>query len=115
MCGCDGVIYASDCAARAAGADLDVEGKCGSNKPGWLPCGAHYCDPKTSYCELVLSDVRALPSDYTCRPLPSGCNPSPSAQAACGCFPHGTRCKNFCSVIDTGGGAGFRLTCVGGA
>ncbi|MEZ4376289.1 MAG: hypothetical protein R3B07_36125 [Polyangiaceae bacterium] len=78
--------------------------------PQRIVCGAGSCDPKTSYCEVVQSDVLELPSDFTCRPLPSACEASDD----CTCFPRGTRCSDFCSRTAKGPSGGFRLTCVGG-
>jgi hypothetical protein len=80
-----------------------------------LLCGAQTCDARISYCEVIHTDVAALPSTYTCRPLPSVCLPDPEETAACGCFPAGTRCRNFCHQLDTAGAPGFELVCIGGA
>jgi hypothetical protein len=84
--------------------------------PEQIQCGSRTCDPRSTYCEIVLSDAPELPSDYTCRPLPPACaSPEHRARAGCGCLPPRTRCMHFCSLVDTQGGPGLRLTCVGGA
>src|SRR5215813_10145801 len=69
ICGCDGKIYPNACAAEVAGVDFDINGgACHQPKiPHFIACGGRYCDARTSYCEIVLSDVRELPSDYTCK------------------------------------------------
>jgi hypothetical protein len=111
VCGCDGAVYDSECAASAAGVDLSVTGGCTARVPSWMACGAHFCDARTSYCEIVLSDVFDLPTDYTCKPLPSACTAADGAARDCTCFPKGTRCASFCGPVETGGVAGFHLTC----
>jgi hypothetical protein len=110
ICGCDGTIHANACTAEVAGVDFDINGtSCNHQRiPDWIACGGRYCDARTSYCEIVLSDVVELPSDYTCKPLPPTCKPGGSD---CGCFPTGTRCLSFCGQADTGGVPGLRLTC----
>jgi hypothetical protein len=115
VCGCDGRTYDNACAAHAAGVDLDVHGACKAPIPGYAPCGRQYCDVRTSYCEIFLSDVFELPTDYFCRPLPSRCLSTDGAAPTCDCFPDGTRCKMFCGAFDTvpGGPRGFHLTCQG--
>ncbi len=110
VCGCDGKVYPNACAAEVAGVDFDIGGT-GCNQQriaDWIACGGRYCDARTSYCEIVLSDVFELPSDYTCKPLPPTCAPGGSD---CSCFPKGTRCASFCGHADTGGTPGLRLTC----
>jgi hypothetical protein len=114
VCGCDGKTYGNECAARAAGVDLAVMGGCAERIPDFAPCGLHYCDVRTSYCEIFLSDVFELPTDYFCRPLPASCTPD-GATRTCDCFPKGTRCDAFCGPLPTAPGAltGFHLTCQG--
>jgi hypothetical protein len=111
VCGCDGKIARSECDAHAAGIDLDVTGACRERVPAWSACGAHLCDARTSYCEIILSDVVELPTDYTCKPLPAACLPDGDVARKCSCFPAGTRCSSFCGNIPTGTLDGLRLTC----
>jgi Kazal-type serine protease inhibitor domain len=115
VCGCDGQIYDGECAARAAGVDLDVTGGCKKVILDWAPCGARYCDVRTTYCEIYLSDVFEIPTTYTCRPLPLACRPAAVGAAApgCDCFPPKTPCHAFCGPLPTGGLTGFHLTCQG--
>ena len=113
VCGCDGKVYDSACAARAASIDLDVMGHCKIAIPDWASCGAHYCDARTTYCEIYLSDVFDLPTRYTCRPLPPACRSDGALARECDCFPTGTPCHAFCGHLITGGVLGFHLTCQG--
>jgi hypothetical protein len=115
VCGCDGKVYDDACAARAAGVDLAVMGGCDAAVPDWAPCGPRFCDVRTSYCEIYLSDVFEIPTTYTCRPLPASCRARPDAGAAltCACFPPETPCLSFCGPLPTGGLPGFHLTCQG--
>jgi hypothetical protein len=111
VCGCDGKVYPSECAAHAAGVDLDVNGRCHATIRDFIPCGPRFCDARTSYCEIVLSDVVEPPTDSTCKPLPPSCRPDGDVTRACSCFPARTRCLSFCGQVPTGGVAGFHLTC----
>jgi len=112
VCGRDAKTYDSECAARAARVPLSVTGGCHDGPPGWAPCGAHYCDVRAAYCEIVLSDVPDPPTDYACRPLPPACVAGDGPRPTCDCFPAGTRCRSFCGPMDTHGGPeGFHLTC----
>jgi hypothetical protein len=115
VCGCDGKIYDSECWAYAAGVDLAVMGGCKERIANYAACGRRYCDVRTSYCEIFLSDVFELPTDYFCRPLPPSCSSGDGATLTCDCFPAGTRCRAFCGTLPTtpGGLSGFHLTCQG--
>jgi len=115
VCGCDGRNYDDPCSAHAAGADLAVMGGCKENIANFAPCGRRYCDVRTSYCEVFLSDVFDLPTDYFCRPLPPACVPADGDARTCDCFPAGTRCLKFCGPLPTAPHAmsGFHLTCQG--
>ena len=75
VCGCDGRVHESACAAHAAGVDLAVMGGCGHTVPGFAACGPRYCDARTSYCQIDLSDVLEPPTDHACLPLPPACLP----------------------------------------
>jgi hypothetical protein len=113
VCACDGSVRASACAAFAAGLDLDVTGSCEIGLLDHIPCGATYCDARRSYCEIYLSDVRALPSEHRCRPLPADCLPRAGSTPSCACFPPDTPCLSFCGPLPGGGVQGFHLTCQG--
>ena len=73
-------------------------------------CGEHSCDAGASYCEMIKTDVAALPSTFTCKPLPAACG---GGAASCGCFPPGTRC-DYCARLERDGVWYFQRTCVGG-
>jgi hypothetical protein len=115
VCGCDGVVYENECAAQVAGVDLAVMGGCKATLADWAPCGPRFCDVRTSYCEIYLSDVFEIPTTYNCRLLPAACHPPADGGAAptCDCFPAGTACRSFCGPLPTAGLTGFHLTCQG--
>jgi hypothetical protein len=115
VCGCDGKIYENETQAHMEGVDLAVTGGCQSVIVDWAPCGAHYCDVRTTYCEIYLSDVFEIPTTYNCRPLPPACLPGADGfpERTCDCFPANTPCRTFCGPLPTGGLPGFHLTCQG--
>lgn len=122
VCGCDGKVYADACTAQRAGVDLDVTGRCRESVPGHAACGAHYCDARTSYCEIYLSDVFELPTRHSCRPLPAACRAEAGeATKTCACFLPETPCLSFCGPMLTGPSSpaeaapvlAFHLTCQG--
>jgi hypothetical protein len=121
-CGCDGKVYDDECAAHAAGVDLDVTGSsCTAAITDWVPCGARYCDTRTSYCEIHVGLTPDILPTHDCRALPEACRPSAAdagaaadggdAVPSCGCFPEGTPCTSSCGLLSTGGRPGFQLTC----
>jgi hypothetical protein len=113
VCGLDGRVYDNECAARAAGVELSVIGRCKGVLPDFIPCGAHYCNANREYCEIYLSDVPELPTSSHCRALPEACRPQANQPRTCECFPASTRCLSFCGPTWTGGQPGFHLTCQG--
>jgi len=114
VCGCDGKIYDSECKAHTAGVDLAVMGGCNAQLDNYAACGAQFCDARTSYCEIYLSDVFELPTDHFCRALPPSCLPHAGKRAECDCFPPGTACHSFCGPLASGGKLEtFHLTCQG--
>ena len=90
-----------------------VVAACGGSPPPpsstLFACGAQSCDAATSYCEMIKTDVPALPSTYACRTLPGSC----AQQTDCGCFPAGTRC-GYCVALQHDGAHHFQRTCIGG-
>jgi len=113
VCARDGKVYDTACAARRAGQELSVTGGCKAHIPSYAACGASYCDARTSYCEIYLSDVPELPTDHFCRPLPNACKPVDGIAKHCDCFAPETPCLSFCGPLPTGGIDAFHLTCQG--
>ncbi|HVU51885.1 MAG TPA: hypothetical protein VHL80_14410 [Polyangia bacterium] len=115
VCGCDGKVYENETQAHMEGVDLAVTGGCQQVIVDWAPCGPRFCDARTSYCEIYLSDVFEIPTTYNCRALPQACLPGPDGfpERTCDCFPASTPCKSFCGPLPTGGIPGFHLTCQG--
>jgi hypothetical protein len=113
VCACDGTVYPNECAAYAARIDLDVTGGCRTDVPDFIHCGPRFCDAKTHYCEIYLSDVLEPPPDYECKPLPGSCVPGGGKAPSCDCFPPETPCLAFCGPVQTGGVEGVHLTCQG--
>ena len=103
-CGCGGQIYGNACTANAAGHDVGTS-VCPA-PAGLFACGEHFCDPKTQYCQLQISDVATEPDTYTCMALPAGCGASPS----CPCLVN-EPCSNACTMQN---GGGLKLSCPGG-
>jgi Kazal-type serine protease inhibitor domain len=106
VCGCDGVVYAGECAAALLGVDIDVEGEC-TAPAGTFACGYKYCDAALSYCQWSVSDVGGSPDGYGCVPLPQGCDDAPS----CACVADEPCAEFSCEPTDDGG---LLVTCPGG-
>jgi hypothetical protein len=94
------------------GVDLATLGGC-PPIPDWAPCGPRYCDARTSYCEIYLSDATQPPTDYACKDVPASCRRESGAAPTCACFPAHTPCLSFCGPLPTGGLEAFHLTCQG--
>jgi hypothetical protein len=110
VCGRDGRVYDDACKARAAGVALDVEGRCAALVPGWASCGATYCDARTSYCEIYLSDVPELPTGRHCRALPATCRSADGGAPSCECLADRMKGPAFCGRIVTGGRPALHVT-----
>ena len=93
-CGCDGVVYDSDCAAYQAGFDLDDGGSCAVPADRFA-CGPLMCLRDSEYCEERTDPGER--SDYDCPTVPSDCMP-----AACDCLDIVTPRESSCS--DSGDG-----------
>jgi hypothetical protein len=83
-------------------------------RPLLFACGDKTCDARTTYCELVQTDVPSIPSWYNCRPLPEACRVGADQTPDCACFPERTKCS-FCSQLERKGVRYLQRTCVGGA
>lgn len=104
VCGCDGVVYADDCAAAIAGVDVDESNPC-TPPPELFACGFKFCDPATSYCQVSTSDIGGFPNGYGCVPLPAACGEGPS----CECLAE-EPCARFSCEQDVG----LTVVCPGG-
>lgn len=104
-CGCDSVVYGSECDAYAAGADLNAAGSC-PVAAGSFACGYTQCNLHTQYCRRDISDVGDEPDGYSCQPVPS----CPAQFPTCGCL-----AAEPCGAMCSGAGVtGLTLTCPGG-
>jgi len=96
-CGCDGETHGNECDANAAGQDVADRGNCKA-PVGQFSCGSHFCDLKTSYCEIQLSDVSSMPSTHACIALPSSCG----GIGTCACLSN-VPCGSSCATTSDGG------------
>jgi hypothetical protein len=104
VCGCDGTVYPTDCAAQMAGQDVADAGGC-TPAAGEFACGHLFCTAADDYCRRSVSDVAGIPDDWACIALPGGCGATPD----CTCLA-GETCGDMCAAS----GDGFVLTCPGG-
>jgi len=94
VCGCDGTVYPSNCAARDAGVGTQgaISGsRCETPPSGYFDCLGLFCDIETEYCDMHRhygSSTFPFPCESgdpwvaaTCHPLPQACDPD----ATCGC------------------------------
>ena len=97
-CGCDGLLYASTCAAASIGVDLSTSASCPA-PAGTFACGPLFCRNTTQVCEHI--------QDFTKGPAPNSfaCLAAPCARSACPACPAGRTCTSTCS------GDGTVLTC----
>ena len=102
VCGCDGQVYGSACAAQSAGVDVNADGGCLAPE-GYAACGFRFCDAASEYCRVSVSDVVGFPDGFECVPLPEGCAP-----ATCACL-EGEPCAEICEEE-----GGLVVICPGG-
>jgi hypothetical protein len=104
VCGCDGMMYGSECEAQSAGVDLSVAGGCPAVE-GAFECGYTWCESGAEYCRRDVDDT-GMADFWHCLPLPGGC-PIP---ATCDCLA-GEPCADFsCEPL----GDGLFVICPGG-
>ncbi len=102
VCACDGEVYANPDCATSEGQDLNRLGGC-TTPLGTFPCGTHFCQSNSTYCQHELPDSLSSTHGYECLMLPLGCS-------ECSCLAN-QPCGNDCQA-DTEGN--LTLTCQGG-
>lgn len=104
VCGCDGSVYASACAAYQAGFDIGHKA-CGpeSTPVGHFACGTHYCDPTVEWCWIGEGDVGDI--DYECRTLPAECG----TDLDCACLEGQIQYESYCSIVEGNGVSGMSV------
>jgi hypothetical protein len=98
-CACNGMVYANDCEAARAGADVSGRGGC-TVPAGKFACGYTQCTTATQYCRRQLHTGGT--DTFSCAALPS-CPVLPS----CTCL-SGEPCGNSC---DGDASTGLTLSC----
>lgn len=83
VCGWDGVVYRSECAARAArvapvALTFDVPCPESATPSGFIPCQGIYCDPLHTYCEVTWGDT--CDGWTRCAPFPANCASAPTCE-----------------------------------
>jgi hypothetical protein len=93
VCGCDGVVYDTLCAAQDAGQDVDFLGGC-ATPAGAFDCGFSFCITGDEYCQ---QQGGALPT-AECTVLPPVCQPPDCSciTTCCGCD-NASCCSEFCT------------------
>lgn len=106
ICGCDGQVASSDCAAQSNGVDRSAKGGC-AVPPKTFACGPIFCQgAPLQYCAHDVSDVAGQPDGWACKSAPPACSGAPS----CGCL-----AKEPCGASCSGDSMGnWTLTCAGG-
>jgi hypothetical protein len=93
VCGCDGQVHTSQCAAQLAGVDLSGWACQAAQGPvGSFPCGIYFCDAATEVCRDQHGD--ACDHWFACEPRDPAC--PPPGDADCGeCL-----IPDTCDVVD---------------
>jgi len=91
VCGCDGVVYSSACAAESGGVDLGDSSSC-ATPSGTFGCGPYFCRSSDQICKKTIDLVKTVAatswaciSDAGC-PTGCGCNecqPCPAGHSKC--------------------------------
>lgn len=71
VCGCDGEVYPSACAAIQAGTVLNRTG-CSPPTPDLFPCGYMYCKRNSEFCRVGFGDTDDR--HYECVAVPASCS-----------------------------------------
>jgi hypothetical protein len=88
VCGCNGTVYESLCAASAGGVDID--GNDGCDVPfGLFPCGGLFCKVGSEVCRQTTTLGAQVPDAYDCVLIPAGCGDGCSCKLCEVCPPNG--------------------------
>jgi len=98
VCGCDGVVYESRCAAEAAGVGTTLYNSSCTPPAGTFSCGNTFCTIDQEIC------VEQLEVMLDCFAYPQGCDPS--APSCATCTPEDLPGNCSCSDAE-----GFTITC----
>lgn len=91
VCGCDGTLHESICAAHAAGVNAALLATCGAAASGTFACGYTSCQRNTEYCDFFGGDQDYI-GQYECKPVPVGtCG---GGTVSCSCFTPGEQCND---------------------
>jgi Mg-chelatase subunit ChlD len=104
-CGCDGKVYASECAANQAGVDVSAQG-CEPPSPAHFACGPYFCRRADELCRRTI-DTRASPATTS-----FACAPAAGCTTGCGCGVCGACARPSCVEGCASDGSGGRtVTC----
>lgn len=110
VCGCDGNWYPSECAAAAAGVDVDAGARCAA-PPGSFACGPGACPMGTSACGFTVAEVGGGLYGFHCLELTTDF----AARVLTGAF---SECEfvspdpcGRCSILDVDGGRAIYTWC----
>jgi hypothetical protein len=108
LCGCDGVVYASSCAAHAAGTDIDTKGGC--QLAGSFFCGGRACKLDAEACVAHVSHIDGS-IHPSCVPIGDECLAALVSREDrfCECVTPG-RCS-VCEVVELADGTGIIKLC----
>lgn len=105
VCGCDGAVHDTRCAAQDAGIDVDFLGGC-ETPAGAFDCGFSFCINGDEYCQQLGGNDPSA----ECIVLPPVCQPPDCScvTTCCGCD-NASCCSDFC----TNEGGALTYTCPG--
>jgi hypothetical protein len=89
VCGCNGIVYNSECEANGSGQDISAAGGC-TAPAGLFACGPYFCTHGSQYCEAMIGGAITNPGSYACHDLPTACGATPS----CACLSGTAQCGN---------------------
>jgi hypothetical protein len=111
VCGCDGEVHASQCAAQLAGADQGGWScQAAQGPPGTFPCGMFFCDAATELCRHHWGDT--CDHLFSCLPLDPQCEVTPGEACASCLLPQDCSDRTTCSCAETPGNGAVGTTVV---